>query len=77
MIRDSASPIANSLLKFNGVLKARQQVVAGLMYYITLEATDGGKKNTYEAKIWVKAWMNFKEMQEFKPVGDETANASS
>ena len=77
MIRDSASPIANSLLKFNGVLKARQQVVAGLMYYITLEANDGGKKNKYEAKIWVKAWMNFKELQEFKPDGDETANASS
>ena len=77
MIRDSASPIENSLLKFNGVLKARQQVVAGLMYYMTLKATDGGKKSKYEAKIWVEAWMNFKELQEFKHVGDKTANASS
>ena len=59
------------------MLKTRQQVVAGSMYYITLEATDGGKKSKYEAKIWVKPWMNFKELQEFKPVGDETANASS
>ena len=37
------------------MLKARQQVVAGLMYYMTLEATDSGKKNKYETKIWVKA----------------------
>ncbi|KAL6340716.1 hypothetical protein AAG906_014406 [Vitis piasezkii] len=67
----------NTVLEFNGVVKARQQVVAGMMYYITLEATDGGKKNKYEAKIWVKAWLNFKELQEFKPVGDEPATASA
>lgn len=24
----------------------------------------------YEAKVWVKEWMNFKEVDEFKLVGD-------
>lgn len=48
----------------------KQQVVAGTMYHLTLEAADGGKSRVYEAKVWVKPWMNFKEVQEFKHVGD-------
>lgn len=48
----------------------KEQVVAGTMYYITLEALDGDKKKVYEAKVWVKPWMDFKEVQEFKIVGD-------
>lgn len=60
----------NSMLEFGSVVNTKEQVVAGTIYYITLEATDGGKKKTFEAKVWVKPWMNFKEVQEFKPVGD-------
>lgn len=56
----------NGLLKFVKVLKAKEQVVAGKMYYITLEAIDAGKNKIYEAKIWVKPWANFKQLQEFK-----------
>ncbi|PNY11489.1 cysteine proteinase inhibitor 12-like protein [Trifolium pratense] len=56
----------NTLLEFSRVLKAKEQVVAGKIYYLTLEAVDAGKKKIYEAKIWVKPWMNFKQLQEFK-----------
>ncbi|KAJ1404528.1 Proteinase inhibitor I25, cystatin, conserved site [Sesbania bispinosa] len=56
----------NALLEFARVLKAKEQVVAGKIYYLTLEAIDAGKKKIYEAKIWVKPWMNFKQLQEFK-----------
>lgn len=48
----------------------KEQVVAGTMYYITLEVSDGGQKKVYEAKVWSKPWMNFKEVQEFKPAAD-------
>ena len=48
------------------MMKAKEQVVAGKIYYLTLEAIDAGKKKIYEAKVWVKPWMNFKELQEFK-----------
>ncbi|XP_004493324.1 cysteine proteinase inhibitor 12-like [Cicer arietinum] len=58
----------NTLLEFVKVLKAKEQVVAGKIYYLTLEAVDAGKKKIYEAKIWVKPWMNFKQLQEFKLV---------
>ncbi|KAK6153188.1 hypothetical protein DH2020_012827 [Rehmannia glutinosa] len=60
----------NALLELKKVTNVKEQVVAGTMYYITLEAADGGQKKVYEAKVWVKPWMNFKEVQEFKLVGD-------
>ncbi|KAK9059074.1 hypothetical protein SSX86_021693 [Deinandra increscens subsp. villosa] len=60
----------NARLQFVKVVKAKEQIVEGVTYYITLEANDGGQKKTYEAKVWVKAWENFKELQEFKLVDD-------
>ncbi|KAJ0042262.1 hypothetical protein Pint_18444 [Pistacia integerrima] len=60
----------NALLEFARVLKAREQVVAGMMYHLTLEAVDAGKKKIYEAKVWVKPWMNFKQLEEFKHADD-------
>ncbi|CAK9325701.1 unnamed protein product [Citrullus colocynthis] len=60
----------NSLLEFVRVVKAKEQVVAGTLHHLTLEVVDAGKKKLYEAKVWVKSWMNFKELQEFKHAGD-------
>ncbi|XP_065854082.1 cysteine proteinase inhibitor 7-like [Euphorbia lathyris] len=56
----------NSLLEFVKVLKVKEQVVAGKIYHLTLEAIDAGRKKTFEAKVWVKPWMNFKQLEEFK-----------
>ena len=58
---------ANTLLEFEKVVKVKQQVVAGVMYYFTIEVKEGDAKKLYEAKVWEKQWMNFKELQEFKP----------
>ncbi|XP_058107368.1 cysteine proteinase inhibitor A-like [Magnolia sinica] len=60
----------NAVLEFVRVVNAKEQVVAGTMYYLTVEATDGGKKKLYEAKVWVKPWENFKELQQFKYKSD-------
>ncbi|XP_042444197.1 cysteine proteinase inhibitor 12-like [Zingiber officinale] len=60
----------NRLLEFTRVVKAKEQVVAGTLHHLTLEAIDAGKKKLYEAKIWVKPWLHFKELQEFEHVGD-------
>ncbi|KAL0437144.1 UNVERIFIED_CONTAM: Cysteine proteinase inhibitor A [Sesamum radiatum] len=59
----------NTLLEFKKVLSAKEQVVGGFIYYITLEAADGGKNKVYGAKVFVKGWENVKEVQEFKLVG--------
>ncbi|KAG7948596.1 hypothetical protein I3843_13G015300 [Carya illinoinensis] len=56
----------NAVLEFARVVKAQEQVVVGTLHHLTLEAIDAGKKKIYEAKVWVKPWMNFKELQEFK-----------
>lgn len=69
--------VQNTLLEFARVVKAKEQVVAGKMYYLTLEAIDAGKKQIYEAKVWVKPWMNFKQLQEFKPTHDASSSFSS
>ncbi|OWM87284.1 hypothetical protein CDL15_Pgr022391 [Punica granatum] len=67
----------NSLLEFARVVKAQEQVVAGTLHHLTIEAVDAGKKKLYEAKVWVKPWLNFKELQEFKHAGDVPSFTSS
>lgn len=59
-------------------MKAKKQVVSGLVYYLTLEAIEAGKKKLYEAKVWVKPWMNFKQLLEFKHAceGDGSSSTS-
>ncbi|CAH8371548.1 unnamed protein product [Eruca vesicaria subsp. sativa] len=56
----------NKVLEFNKIVRAREQVVAGTMYYLTLEANEDGQMKNFEAKIWVQPWMNFKQLEEFK-----------
>ncbi|URD93076.1 Cystatin domain, partial [Musa troglodytarum] len=62
--------LQNALLEFARVVKAKEQVVAGTLHHLTVEAIDAGKKKLYEAKVWVKPWLHFKELQDFKHVGD-------
>lgn len=69
--------VQNALLEFVKVVKTKQQVVSGTVYYITLEAIDGGQKKVYETKVWVKPWENFKEVQEFKLVGDVPSHSTA
>ncbi|NP_001237443.1 Cysteine proteinase inhibitor 12-like precursor [Glycine max] len=67
----------NSLLEFARVVRAQEQVVAGTLHHLTLEAIEAGEKKLYEAKAWVKPWLNFKELQEFKPAGDAPSFTSA
>uniref|UniRef100_J3M8G0 Cysteine proteinase inhibitor n=2 Tax=Oryza brachyantha TaxID=4533 RepID=J3M8G0_ORYBR len=66
---DEHNSKANAALEFERVVKVRQQVVGGFMHYFTIEAKEaGGAKKLYEAKVWERAWENFKQLQDFKPV---------
>ncbi|KAK8942356.1 Cysteine proteinase inhibitor 12 [Platanthera zijinensis] len=60
----------NALLEFVRVVKAKEQVVSGTLHHLTLEAVDAGKKKLFEAKVWVKSWLNHRELREFTHVGD-------
>ncbi|KAL0317847.1 UNVERIFIED_CONTAM: Cysteine proteinase inhibitor 12 [Sesamum angustifolium] len=59
------------------VVEAREQVVAGTLHHLILEVLDAGQKKLYEAKVWVKPWMDFKQLQEFKHVRDVPSFTSS
>ncbi|KAH9301035.1 hypothetical protein KI387_012618, partial [Taxus chinensis] len=54
-------------LSFSKVVKAQEQVVSGMMYYLTIQAVNGGELGLYDAKILVVAWRNITQLQEFKP----------
>lgn len=58
-------------ISFSKVVKAQEQVVSGLLYYLTIKTKEGSKTKLYAAKIWVKPWEKFKQLQEFKPVQTE------
>ncbi|CAN8259615.1 unnamed protein product [Cochlearia groenlandica] len=67
----------NALLEFVKVVKAKEQVVSGTLHHLTLEIIEAGKNKLYEAKVWVKPWLNSKELQEFKPANDAPTITSS
>ena len=58
----------NALLHFSRVVKAKQQVVSGILHHITVEVIEEGQKKLYEAKVWVQSWLNSKKLHEFNPV---------
>ncbi|KAK9221286.1 hypothetical protein WN944_009712 [Citrus x changshan-huyou] len=66
----------NSNLQFVKVVSAKQQVVSGTLYDITLEAVEGGQKKLFEAKVWEKPWMQFKELKEFNPVAQSHSSTA-
>ncbi|XP_021756375.1 cysteine proteinase inhibitor A-like [Chenopodium quinoa] len=53
-------------LEYEKVLKAEQQVVAGMMYYIELEAANGCLMNKYFAKVFDQSWTQTRKLEEFK-----------
>ncbi|KAL6909957.1 hypothetical protein ACP4OV_001215 [Aristida adscensionis] len=63
-------------LEFTRVMKSKRQVVTGTLHDLVLEAVDGGKKNLYNAKVWVKPWEEFKAVVEFRHIGDSEAKSS-
>ncbi|XP_047317072.1 cysteine proteinase inhibitor 6-like [Impatiens glandulifera] len=65
----------NGVLVFARVVGAKEQVVAGKLYHLTLEAVDAGQRKIYEAKVFVKPWMNFKQLQEFKNIHDTSSSS--
>ncbi|PKA66982.1 Cysteine proteinase inhibitor 6 [Apostasia shenzhenica] len=69
--------LQNALLEFARVVKAKQQVVSGTLYHLTLEAVVAGRKKLYDAKVWVKPWLNHRELKEFTHIGDGESASSS
>ncbi|XP_026398370.1 cysteine proteinase inhibitor 12-like [Papaver somniferum] len=72
---DEHNKIENAVLEFVRIGKAKEQVVSGAVHHLTLEVIEAGKKKFKEAKVWVKPWMDFKELQEFKHCDYKSSSA--
>jgi hypothetical protein len=59
---------ANDVIKFNRMVSGDVQVVSGLNYRLIIDASNGSNKDAkYEAIVWEKDWVNFRELTSFKP----------
>ncbi len=59
--------LAGTKLKFQSVIKAESQVVAGTNYRLTLTAKSGGVSKKYQAVVWEKL-DDTKELTSFQPL---------
>lgn len=44
-------------LKLRKIISAREQVVAGMKYYLRLQVTVNGQEREAEAEVWSQAWI--------------------
>lgn len=53
-------------LTFDKVVRGETQVVAGINYRLVLRARDaGGSAADYQAVVWEKVWINFRQLTSF------------
>ncbi|PAN27972.1 hypothetical protein PAHAL_5G121800 [Panicum hallii] len=57
----------DSQLEFEKLVKVKEQLVSGTLYYFTIEAKDGEAKKLYEAKVYECPWRNLMELRDFNP----------
>ncbi|OVA20061.1 Proteinase inhibitor I25 [Macleaya cordata] len=55
-------------LKFDQVISGESQVVSGINYKLVLKAKEGSSENNYEAIVWEKVWMGFRNLTSFRRV---------
>ncbi|XP_059654879.1 cysteine proteinase inhibitor 1-like [Cornus florida] len=53
-------------LKFESVDSGETQAVEGLNYRLILSANNGDASNKYEAVVWDKPWVHFRNLTSFK-----------
>ncbi|KAI3683414.1 hypothetical protein L1987_83917 [Smallanthus sonchifolius] len=68
-LRRSTSGNDDGDLTFSQVVEAEQQVVAGMKYYLKIEAFSktGGDPKVFEAVVEVKPWLRSKQLLKFAP----------
>lgn len=62
-------------LSFVRVVSAKQQIVQGKLYTITIEAVSEGQSGHYEARVWLKPWEKHRSLEGFKFLGPSLTSA--
>jgi cystatin-C len=50
------------------VVKGETQVVSGTNYHLVLAAKDKSVTKSYEARVWEKPWLHFRNLTSFTPL---------
>ncbi|KAL0877748.1 hypothetical protein Bca101_027454 [Brassica carinata] len=60
----------NLRLKLQRIVSGDEQFVGGINYRLMLNVTDGCKEGSmiYEAEVFEQAWLDFMELNYFKPI---------
>ncbi|KAJ8759820.1 hypothetical protein K2173_009921 [Erythroxylum novogranatense] len=59
---------AKAELKYENVEGGETQVVSGINYRLVVKAMDGTTAKNYEAVVWEKPWLKYRNLTSFKPV---------
>ncbi|TYI23699.1 hypothetical protein ES332_A06G182800v1 [Gossypium tomentosum] len=62
---DEYNKQSNSSLILQKVVKGETQVVAGINYRLVLKAKNGSMAKKYQAVVWEKSWLNFRNLTSF------------
>ncbi|CAN6446863.1 unnamed protein product [Victoria cruziana] len=54
-------------LTFKEVESGQQQVVAGMKYYLHIQAVDGVTTKPFDAVVWIRPWLHSKQLLSFNP----------
>lgn len=55
-------------LVLNEIVSGESQVVSGINYKLVLDAKDGSSNGKYEAIVWEKVWIGYRNLTSFKKV---------
>ncbi|KAL3850948.1 hypothetical protein ACJIZ3_012830 [Penstemon smallii] len=55
-------------LVYKALVKAESQVVSGTNYKLVISAKDGSVSNNYEAVVWDKPWLKFRQLTSFDKI---------
>jgi hypothetical protein len=59
---------ANDGLKFGRVVSGEDQIVAGMNYFLLIQAINGdGENGIYKARVYEQSWTNTRELVSFGP----------
>ena len=59
---------SKAALRLKSIVKGETQVVAGINYRLDLAVANGSATERYEAIVWDKPWLHYRNLTSFKPI---------
>lgn len=66
-VRSEQGKMKGGELEFSQVVEAQVQVVAGLKYYMLVEAVQNNETKAFESEVVVQPWLQSRQLLRFEP----------